>query len=253
MSKIEKIEAREILDSRGNPTVEADVILSSGVVGHAKVPSGASTGSREAVELRDGDKNRYFGKGVLNAVENVNTHIQNALIGKSVKSSESSESSDRSENSERSGGSDNSESSDRSEGIANIDNCMIDLDGTENKSKLGANAILSVSLACARAAATDAGLPLYQYINNLCGNCEMLLPTPMMNVINGGSHADNSVDMQEFMIVPAGSNAIKISFPATKPAFSIASKITSTASSFDLKSGAKPPSSPTAVFKPFEF
>ncbi|NWG87144.1 MAG: phosphopyruvate hydratase [Hydrogenophilaceae bacterium] len=171
MSAIVDVIAREILDSRGNPTVEADVLLESGVMGRAAVPSGASTGSREAIELRDGDTKRYGGKGVLNAVENVNTEIAEALIGLDV------------------------------EEQSFIDQTLLELDGTENKSRLGANATLAVSLACARAAAEEAGLPLYRYLG---GAGPMSLPTPMMNIINGGAHADNSIDMQEFMIIPAG-------------------------------------------------
>ncbi|WP_455204115.1 phosphopyruvate hydratase [Kaarinaea lacus] len=168
---IKDIRAREIIDSRGNPTVEADVILESGVVGRAAVPSGASTGSREAIELRDGDKSRYLGKGVKNAVANVNSDIRTALIGKdSAKQKE-------------------------------LDDIMIQLDGTPNKAKLGANAILSVSLAAAKAAASAADLPLYRYLG---GDAAVTLPVPMMNIINGGSHADNSVDLQEFMIMPVG-------------------------------------------------
>ena len=171
MSAIVDIIAREILDSRGNPTVEADVLLESGVIGRAAVPSGASTGTKEAVELRDGDKTRYLGKGVLQAVENVNTEITEAIIGLDA------------------------------EEQSFIDKTLIELDGTENKDRLGANAILAVSMACARAAAEESGLPLYRYLG---GSGAMQLPTPMMNIINGGAHADNSVDMQEFMIIPAG-------------------------------------------------
>lgn len=171
MSAIVDIIAREIIDSRGNPTVEADVLLESGVIGRAAVPSGASTGTKEAVELRDGDAARYLGKGVLQAVENVNTEITEAIIGLDV------------------------------EEQSFIDNTLIELDGTENKSRLGANAILAVSMACARAAAEESGLPLYRYLG---GSGFMQLPTPMMNIINGGAHAENSVDMQEFMIIPAG-------------------------------------------------
>ena len=171
MSAIVKIHAREILDSRGNPTVEADVHLDSGALGRAAVPSGASTGSREAIELRDGDKQRYSGKGVLRAVENVNGEIADALLGR-----EASEQ-------------------------AAIDRAMIELDGTENKSRLGANALLAVSLACARAAAEETGLPLYRYFG---GSGLRRMPVPMMNVINGGAHANNSLDMQEFMVIPAG-------------------------------------------------
>ncbi len=171
MSTIVDIVAREILDSRGFPTVEADVLLESGALGRAAVPSGASTGSREAIELRDGDSTRFGGKGVLNAVEFVNTEICEAVIGL-----------DASEQ-------------------AFIDQTLIDLDGTDNKSRLGANAILAVSLAAARAAAEESGLPLYRYLG---GAGRMIMPVPMMNVINGGAHADNGLDMQEFMIIPLG-------------------------------------------------
>ncbi len=171
MAKIVDIRAREILDSRGNPTLEADVVLASGVIGSAMVPSGASTGEREAIELRDGDKKRYLGKGVLNAVGNVNTEIRAALLGMDANDQ------------------------------AAIDNKMIALDGTDNKARLGANAILSVSMAVAHAAAKEAGVPLYQYLNT---SGEFVMPVPMMNIINGGSHADNSVDLQEFMILPVG-------------------------------------------------
>ncbi len=171
MTKIVDIKAREILDSRGNPTVEADVILASGNIGSAMVPSGASTGEREAIELRDGDKNRYLGKGVLTAVNNINTEIRDAIIGM--------------------------DSADQ----AAIDQKMIDLDGTENKGRLGANAILGVSMAVAHAQAKDANIPLYRSLNT---SGKFVLPVPMMNIINGGSHADNSVDLQEFMILPVG-------------------------------------------------
>jgi enolase len=171
MTKIVEIRAREVLDSRGNPTVEADVILASGVIGSAMVPSGASTGEREAIELRDGDKSRYLGKGVLNAVKNVQTEIHDAIIGMDV-----------------------------NEQIA-IDEKMIALDGTESKSRLGANAMLAVSMAAARAAANAKQQPLYRSLNT---SGEFILPVPMMNIINGGSHADNSVDLQEFMILPVG-------------------------------------------------
>jgi enolase len=171
MSAIVDIIAREILDSRGNPTVEVDVLLESGVIGRAAVPSGASTGSKEAAELRDGDPARYLGKGVLRAVENVNTEIAEAIMGLDA------------------------------EEQSFIDKTLIELDGTENKDRLGANAILAVSMACARAAAEESGLPLYRYLG---GSGAMQLPTPMMNIINGGAHADNSVDIQEFMIIPAG-------------------------------------------------
>ncbi|OGT21751.1 MAG: phosphopyruvate hydratase, partial [Gallionellales bacterium RIFOXYB12_FULL_54_9] len=171
MSAIVDVIAREILDSRGNPTVEADVLLESGVMGRAAVPSGASTGEREAIELRDGDKGRYLGKGVLKAVEYVNTEIAEAIIGLDAAEQ------------------------------AFIDQTMIELDGTENKSRLGANAILAVSMAVARAAAEDSGLPLYRYLG---GSARMQLPVPMMNIINGGAHANNNIDMQEFMIIPVG-------------------------------------------------
>jgi enolase len=171
MSAIVDVVAREILDSRGNPTVEADVLLESGVMGRAAVPSGASTGSREAIELRDGDKDRYLGKGVSRAVENVNTEISEAIIGLDA------------------------------EEQTFIDRSLIDLDGTDNKSRLGANAILAVSMAVAKAAAEEAGLPLYRYFG---GSGPMTMPVPMMNVINGGAHANNNLDIQEFMILPVG-------------------------------------------------
>jgi enolase len=171
MSAIVDVIAREILDSRGYPTVEADVLLESGVLGRAAVPSGASTGSREAIELRDGDAKRYGGKGVLKAVENINTEICEAVVG--VDATEQSF----------------------------VDKALNDLDGTENKSRLGANAVLAVSLAVAKAAAEESGLPLHRYLG---GAGAMAMPVPMMNVINGGAHADNGLDMQEFMIVPVG-------------------------------------------------
>ena len=171
MSFVKQIVAREIIDSRGNPTIEADVFLDSGVMGRAMVPSGASTGSKEAIELRDGDAKRYFGKGVLNAVRHVNTEIAKAVIGLDV------------------------------DDQTLIDQTMIELDGTDNKGRLGANAILAVSMASALAAAKNSNVPLYRYLG---GSSPMQLPTPMMNVINGGAHADNNVDMQEFMIIPAG-------------------------------------------------
>jgi enolase len=171
MSAIVDVIAREIMDSRGNPTVEADVLLESGVLGRAAVPSGASTGSREAIELRDGDKERFGGKGVLKAVEHVNTEICEAVVG--VDATEQSF----------------------------VDKALIDLDGTENKSRLGANAILAVSLAVAKAAAEESGLPLHRYIG---GAAAMSMPVPMMNVVNGGAHADNGLDLQEFMLVPLG-------------------------------------------------
>jgi enolase len=175
MAKILDIHAREIIDSRGNPTVEADVILDDGQLGRAAVPSGASTGELEALELRDGDKKRFGGKGVLKAVGNVNTKIKSALVGTEVSDQKT------------------------------IDQIMLDLDGTKNKSQLGANAMLAVSLASAHAAATSAGLPLYCYLDSLQEEMNSFqLPVPMMNIINGGAHADNSVDLQEFMIVPVG-------------------------------------------------
>ena len=176
MSSIVDIVAREILDSRGNPTIEADVLLESGVMGRASVPSGASTGSREAIELRDGDARRYGGKGVLQAVENVNTEISEAIVGL-----------------------------DASEQVF-VDRTLIDLDGTENKSRLGANAMLAVSMAVARAAAEESGLPLYRYFG---GSGAMQMPVPMMNVINGGAHANNRLDMQEFMILPVGAQSFR--------------------------------------------
>jgi enolase len=171
MSVITEVSAREILDSRGNPTIEVDVITENGIVGRAAVPSGASTGKHEAVELRDGDKGRYLGKGVLKACQNVNEIIGEELIGSSIFDQ------------------------------IGIDNLMIALDATENKSKLGANAILGVSMAVAKAAAYEVGQPLYRYIGGVSAN---VLPVPMMNILNGGSHADNSIDFQEFMIMPVG-------------------------------------------------
>ena len=176
MSSIVDVVAREILDSRGNPTVEADVLLESGVMGRAAVPSGASTGTREAIELRDGDKQRYLGKGVLRAVEHVNTEISEAIMG--LDATEQSF----------------------------IDKILIDLDGTENKSRLGANALLAVSMAVAKAAADDCGLPLYRYFG---GSGAMQMPVPMMNIINGGAHANNNIDMQEFMIIPVGAPSFR--------------------------------------------
>jgi enolase len=176
MSSIVDVVAREILDSRGNPTVETDVLLESGVMGRAAVPSGASTGSREAIELRDGDGKRYGGKGVLKAIEHVNTEISEAIVGL-----------DASEQ-------------------AFIDKTLIELDGTENKSRLGANALLAVSMAVARAGAEESGLPLYRYFG---GSGGMQIPVPMMNVINGGAHANNGLDMQEFMIVPVGAASFR--------------------------------------------
>jgi enolase len=171
MSAIVDIIGREILDSRGNPTVECDVLLESGVMGRAAVPSGASTGSREAIELRDGDKARYLGKGVLNAVQNINVEIAETILGL-----------DASEQ-------------------AFLDRTLIELDGTHNKARLGANATLAVSMAVARAAAEEAGLPLYRYFG---GSGGMQLPVPMMNIVNGGAHANNSLDIQEFMVMPVG-------------------------------------------------
>lgn len=180
MSKIVKVIGREIIDSRGNPTVEAEVHLEGGFVGMAAAPSGASTGSREALELRDGDKSRFLGKGVLKALEAVNGPIAQALLGKDAKDQ------------------------------AAIDQIMIDLDGTENKSKFGANAILAVSLANAKAAAAAKGMPLYAHIAELNGTAGVYsMPLPMMNIINGGEHADNNVDIQEFMIQPVGAKTLK--------------------------------------------
>jgi len=176
MSKIKKTKAREILDSRGNPTVEVDVILDNGIVGRVAVPSGASTGSKEAVELRDGDKKRYLGKGVLKAVNNVNEIIAPKVIGRDPEEQKS------------------------------IDYLMIDLDGTENKAKLGANAILGVSLAVAKAAAQDKGVSIFKYLG---GKEARRLPIPFFNILNGGKHADNNVDIQEFMIAPIGAKSFK--------------------------------------------
>ncbi len=176
MSAIVDIVGREILDSRGNPTVECDVLLESGTMGRAAVPSGASTGSREAIELRDGDKSRYLGKGVLKAVEFINTEISEAVLGL-----------DASEQ-------------------AFLDKTLIDLDGTENKSRLGANAMLAVSMAVARAAAEESGLPLYRYFGGMGG---MQMPVPMMNVVNGGAHANNNLDLQELMIIPVGAPSFR--------------------------------------------
>ncbi|MDY7547569.1 phosphopyruvate hydratase [Glaciimonas sp. CA11.2] len=176
MSAIVDIIGREIIDSRGNPTVECDVLLESGVMGRASVPSGASTGSREAIELRDGDKNRYGGKGVLTACEHINTEISEAIMGLDANEQ------------------------------AFLDRTLIDLDGTENKGRLGANAMLAVSMAVAKAAAEEAGLPLYRYFG---GSGAMQMPVPMMNVINGGAHADNNLDIQEFMIIPVGAPSFR--------------------------------------------
>ena len=176
MSSIVDVVAREILDSRGHPTVEADVLIESGVMGRASVPSGASTGSREALELRDKDATRYAGKGVLRAVEHINTEISEGIMGLDAQEQ------------------------------SFIDKTLIDLDGTENKSRLGANALLAVSMAVAKAAAEESGLPLYRYFG---GSGAMQMPVPMMNVINGGAHANNSLDIQEFMIVPVGSPSFR--------------------------------------------
>lgn len=176
MGEIIGVKAREILDSRGNPTVEAEVLLDTGFLGSAAVPSGASTGSREALELRDGDSKRYLGKGVLKAVQNINEEIAPQLIGLDVRDQ------------------------------VGLDSFLIELDGTENKSKLGANAILAVSMAAAKAAAIESDLPLYRYLG---GVSTFLLPVPLMNVLNGGAHADNNLDIQEFMIVPAGAPSFR--------------------------------------------
>jgi enolase len=176
MSAIVDIIGREVLDSRGNPTVECDVLLESGVMGRAAVPSGASTGSREAIELRDGDKARYLGKGVLKAVQNINIEIAESILGL-----------DASEQ-------------------AFLDRTLIELDGTHNKARLGANATLAVSMAVARAAAEEAGLPLYRYFG---GSGGMQLPVPMMNIVNGGAHANNSLDIQEFMVMPVGAQSFR--------------------------------------------
>ena len=176
MSSVVDVVAREILDSRGNPTVECDVLLESGVMGRAAVPSGASTGSREAIELRDGDAARYNGKGVTRAVENVNTEVAEAIIGLDAQEQ------------------------------AFIDQTLIQLDGTENKSRLGANALLAVSMAVAKAAAEESGLPLYRYFG---GSGPMQMPVPMMNIVNGGEHANNNLDFQEFMILPVSQNSFR--------------------------------------------
>ncbi|MFA5430114.1 MAG: phosphopyruvate hydratase [Candidatus Omnitrophota bacterium] len=185
MSKIKKVFARQVLDSRGNPTIEVDVTLDSGVMGRAAVPSGASTGEKEALELRDGDKGRYLGKGVLKAVNNVNT-----VIAKAVKNSPAD--------------------------FKTVDKIMIGLDGTENKGKLGANAILGVSMAVAKAAAADAGKPLYKFIGKGKG---VTLPVPLMNILNGGMHADNNLDIQEFMIMPAGASCFSEALRAATEVF----------------------------------
>jgi enolase len=192
MSAIERITAREILDSRGNPTVEVDVILETGIIGRAAVPSGASTGENEAVELRDGDKGRYLGKGVLKAVENVNDEIAPELL-----------------------------SCDANRQV-DIDSAMLELDGTNNKGRLGANAILAVSMACAKASAAELGLPLYRYLGGV--NAKEL-PVPMMNILNGGQHADNNVDLQEFMIAPAGAPTFRDSLRMGAEVFHALKKI----------------------------
>ena len=180
MSRISDVRGREIIDSRGNPTVEADVLLDSGVRGRAAVPSGASTGTREAVELRDGDARRYGGKGVLKAVEHINTVLRPALLGRDPRDQ------------------------------AGLDKRLIELDGTENKGRLGANALLGVSLANAHAAANDARTPLYRWLGELIGGArEPQMPVPMMNIINGGAHADNTLDIQEFMILPVGAPSFR--------------------------------------------
>ncbi|MFK5893497.1 MAG: phosphopyruvate hydratase, partial [Pseudomonadota bacterium] len=176
---ITDVRAREILDSRGNPTVEADVTLADGSMGRAAVPSGASTGTREAIELRDGDKSRYLGKGVSKAVSHINGEIKQAIMGMQANQQQQ------------------------------IDEKMIALDGTENKDRLGANAILAISMAIAHASAKASGISLFSYLGNYLGNNEAnIMPVPMMNIINGGEHADNSVDIQEFMIIPAGAPSI---------------------------------------------
>ena len=192
MSSIVDVVAREILDSRGNPTIEADVLLESGVMGRAAVPSGASTGSREAVELRDGDKSRYGGKGVLKAVENVNTEVSEAIVGLDATEQ------------------------------AFIDKTLIELDGTDNKGRLGANAILAVSMASAKAAAEESGLPLYRYFG---GSGAMRMPVPMMNVINGGAHANNRLDFQEFMIVPVSQQSFREALRCGAEIFQVLKKL----------------------------
>ncbi|MDR3353320.1 MAG: phosphopyruvate hydratase [Zoogloeaceae bacterium] len=192
MSSVVDVIAREILDSRGNPTVEADVLLESGVMGRAAVPSGASTGSREAIELRDGDPARYLGKGVLKAVEHINTEISEAVVGLDAQEQ------------------------------TFIDRALIDLDGTENKSRLGANATLAVSMAVAKAAAEESGLPLYRYFG---GMGPMQMPVPMMNIINGGAHANNSLDLQEFMILPVGATTFRDALRAGAEVFHALKKL----------------------------
>ena len=195
MPAIADIRAREILDSRGNPTVEADVILEGGARGRAAVPSGASTGKREALELRDNDPKRYLGKGVRQACANVNSEIRKALIGMDAREQSA------------------------------IDEAMIELDGTPTKSRLGANALLAVSLATARAAAAGANLPLYRYLNGLAGAVPMQMPVPMMNIINGGAHADNNIDFQEFMILPVGAPSFSEALRAGTEVFHALKKV----------------------------
>jgi enolase len=195
MTTIAEVHAREILDSRGNPTVEADVVLKSGARGRAAVPSGASTGEREALELRDNDPKRYLGKGVRQACANVNGEIKKALIGKDAREQSA------------------------------IDEIIIELDGTPTKSRLGANALLAVSLATARAAATGANLPLYRYLNGLAGAVPMQMPVPMMNIINGGAHADNNIDFQEFMILPVGAPSFSEALRAGTEVFHALKKV----------------------------
>jgi enolase len=192
MSTIVDIIGREVIDSRGNPTVECDVLLESGTMGRAAVPSGASTGSREAIELRDGDKARFLGKGVLRAVENINTEISEAIMGLDATEQ------------------------------AYIDKTLIELDGTDNKARLGANATLAVSMAVAKAAAEESGLPLYRYFG---GSGAMALPVPMMNVINGGAHANNNLDLQEFMIIPVGAPTFRESIRYGAEVFQALKKI----------------------------
>ncbi len=195
MPVIADIRAREVLDSRGNPTIEADVILKSGAQGRAAVPSGASTGSREALELRDDDPKRYGGKGVRKAVSHVNSEIRQTLLGKDARDQ------------------------------AGLDHAMIALDGTPTKSRLGANAILAVSLAAARAAAAAGNQPLYRYLNGLAGNVPMQLPVPMMNIVNGGAHADNNIDFQEFMILPVGTSSFAEALRAGAEVFHALKKV----------------------------
>ena len=195
MTTIADVHAREILDSRGNPTVEADVILKNGARGRAAVPSGASTGEREALELRDNDPKRYLGKGVRQACANVNGELRKALLGKDAREQSA------------------------------IDEIMIELDGTPTKSRLGANALLAVSLAIARAAAASASLPLYRYLNGLAGAVPMQMPVPMMNIINGGAHADNNIDFQEFMILPVGAPSFSEALRAGTEVFHALKKV----------------------------